>query len=93
MFEQHSSSHSPTAPPDSWPGDAVILDWIDGWHPVREDVLQLLEAYRVSDAGHDIGSFLPLIDEVDTAMRLLQHRVSWLRNYLGRTVEESVEKR
>lgn len=91
MFEQHT--HHPTAPPDAWPGDAIILDWVDAWQPVREDVIRLMEDYRTADAGHDISSFLPLIDEVDAAMRLLQHRVGWLRGYLGHTVEESVEKR
>lgn len=91
MFEQQTHPH--TAPPDTCPGHAVILDWIDAWQPVREDVIRLMDDYKAADAGHDISSFLPLIDEVDAAMRLLQHRVAWLRGYLGHTVEESVDKR
>lgn len=91
MFEQHTPPATP--PPDTWPGDAVILDWLDAWQPVREDVIRLMDDYRAADAGHDISSFLPLLDEVDAAMRLLRHRVAWLRSYLGHTVDESVDRR
>jgi hypothetical protein len=91
MFEQQT--HHSSASPDTWPGDTVILDWIDAWRPVREDVVKLLHDYKGADAGHDISSFLPLIDEVDAAMRLLQHRVTWLRSYLGHCVDESIDRR
>lgn len=92
MFEQRAPSHTPATAPGEWPGETVIMDWIAAWQPVREDVLQLMESYRVADAGHDISRFLPLIDEVDDAIRLLQHRVGWLRSYLGHTVDEPIDR-
>jgi hypothetical protein len=84
MLEQHTPVlSSTTSPRTGWPSDGVILDWIAAWQPAREDVLGLLNAYAEADGGHDISSFTPLIEQLDTAMRLLNHRVDWLRSYLG----------
>ena len=82
MFEQQAPGPPPPAPsPTGWPPDTAIHDWIAGWQPAREDVLGLLNAY--ADEGHDISSFTPLIEQLDAAMRLLHHRVDWLRSSLG----------
>jgi len=83
MFEQHARGQPATTP--DWPSEESILDWIDAWQPVREDVLKLMHTYAAADTGHDIHSFTPLIEQLDSAMRLLHHRVDWLRGYLGRT--------
>lgn len=84
MFEQQAPGSTPPMPTEvSWPDDAVILGWIAAWQPAREDVMGLLAAYAEADGGHDISSFTPLVEQLDSAMRLLQYRVDWLRNYLG----------
>lgn len=83
MFEQQAPGPSPTPSPTAWPSDTLVLDWIAAWQPAREDVLGLLNAYAEADGGHDISSFTPLIEQLDSAMRLLHHRVDWLHSYLG----------
>ncbi len=91
MFEQRLSHRTPAQPPAAWTDEAVILDWIAAWQPVREDVVRLIEQYK-ADSGHDVSRFTPLLDEVDGAIRLLEHRVHWLRCYLGRVAEEPIDK-
>lgn len=84
MFKQQTpGASSPVSSSGNWPPDRVILDWIAGWQLAREDVIGLLNAYAEADGGHDISSFTPLIEQLDTTMRLLNHRVDWLRGYLG----------
>jgi hypothetical protein len=92
MFMQDVGSNLPVPATNESPGERVILDWIAAWQPVREDVIQLMAAYHQADDGHDISSFLPLIDEVDATMRLLHHRVDWLRRYLGHVVEVPIDR-
>jgi hypothetical protein len=77
---------------DTWPADTCILDWIDAWKHVRSDVLQLLADYERADGGHEIGRFLPLLDETDAALRLLKHRVDWLRAHLGHTADTPADR-
>ena len=74
-----------TSVPSAPGAPAVILDWIAAWQPAREDVRGLLNAYAEADGGHDISSFTPLLEQLDSSMRLLSHRVDWLRNYLGQS--------
>lgn len=60
----------------------AILDWIDAWQAVHDELDELLATYAQADAGHDTTSFQPMIEQLDASMRLLRHRVSWLRSYL-----------
>lgn len=83
MLKQPLRVQSPPLASESWSSHTSIIDWIDSWALVREDILQLLAAYQQADGGHDIHAFLPLIDETDTALRLLKYRVDWLRGHLG----------
>jgi tRNA A58 N-methylase Trm61 len=84
MFQQQAvGSPKSTLHPPAWTGDVTILDWIDSWQAVRDELHQLLAAYAEADDGHDITSFQPLIEQVDASMRLLRHRVGWLRSYLA----------
>lgn len=78
-------SHPEPLPPaaGSLPPERYILDWIDSWRLVREDVLRLMAAYERADGGHDIGGFEPLLAEADAALRLLRHRVEWLYAHTG----------
>ena len=86
MLEQRAvgSSENPSENP-TWPGEVAILDWIDSWQAVHDDLNQLLMAYAQADSGHDTSSFQPLIEQINSSMRLLRHRVCWLRNYLTHT--------
>lgn len=94
MFQQHAiGSPQPTLHSPTWTGEVAILDWIDSWQAVRDELSQLLEAYAQADDGHDITSFQPLIDQVDASMRLLRHRVGWLRSYLAHNHSQSHEIR
>jgi hypothetical protein len=60
----------------------AILDWIDAWQAVRNELDELLLTYAQADGGHDTTSFQPMIEQLNASMRLLRHRVSWLRSYL-----------
>lgn len=91
MYEQHNRPARADQAGDEWPAETAVLDWIAAWQPVREDVLGLMAAYREADAGHDISNFLPLVDEVDVALRLLHHRVDWLRRYLGHVEADPID--
>lgn len=83
MFEQHAPDQAAAAPALSWPEDAAIIDWIVAWQAAREDFMRLLSAYAVAGAGHDISSFTPLIEQLDSAVRLLEYRVDWLRSAIS----------
>lgn len=84
MVEQYAQAHpQPARTTGSRSAEGAIFDWIDAWQLVREDVLQLMETYATSATGHDVSSFEPLIEELDASLRLLRHRVGWLRNNLG----------
>lgn len=84
MFEQHAPDQAASAAPTlGWPEDAAIIDWIVAWQPAREDFMRLLSAYAGAGPGHDISSFTPLIEQLDSAVRLLEYRVDWLRSAIG----------
>lgn len=84
MFEQYTRVHPlPARAREARSDEGAVFDWIDAWRLVREDVLQLMDTYAKSDTGHDVSSFEPLIEELDASLRLLRHRVGWLRNNLG----------
>ena len=86
MLEQRAVG-SPEPPPENptWPGEVAILDRIDSWQAVNDDQNQHHMANAQADAGHDVSSFEPLIEQINSSMRLLRHRVCWLRNYLTHT--------
>lgn len=56
--------------------------WIETWPLAREELIGLLEAYARTAEGHDISSFLAMLDDMDAAVRLLEHRAAWLRERL-----------
>lgn len=93
MLKQHLRVQPPPLPADGWTAHSSVLDWIDSWALVREDILQLMAAYQQADGGHDVSPFLSLIDETDSSLRLLKHRVDWLRGHLGHPDAELLDER
>jgi hypothetical protein len=84
MFQQHTvDASSSNDPPVVVTNTGAVLDWIDAWPVVRSEIDDLLGAYAQADGGHDTTSFQPMIEQLDASMRLLRHRVSWLRSYLA----------
>lgn len=61
----------------------TIQAWIADWKTVRHGVERLLEDTVGAAPGHDVGPFLTLLDEIDSSIRLLNHRVIWLTNQLS----------
>jgi hypothetical protein len=82
MLEQHLLPPVADGAPTS--ADlATIHAWITDWKTVRHGVERLLDDAVGSSTGHDVGPFLTLLDEIDSSIRLLNHRVSWLTNQLS----------
>lgn len=86
MFKQQIVNQSSSPPASSWQEESPILDWISTWQPVREDIIHLMQSYAETGSGHDLSSFSPMVDEIDTVMRLLRYRVEWLQNHLNQAV-------
>jgi hypothetical protein len=82
MFQHTVGGSSSIAPFPVESNTEAILDWIDAWQAVHSELDDLLAAYAQADGGHDTTSFQPMIEQLDDSMRLLRHRVSWLRSYL-----------
>lgn len=66
---------------------AEITAWIENWPYIREDTVALIDAYSEQCADGAPASFALLIEEIDRAMRLLEHRVRWLDEHLAREAE------
>lgn len=59
-----------------------ILAWVEAWQPVRREVMELIDAYVRQNSRSDMHLFEFMIEEIDTSLRLLRHRVDWLQNKL-----------
>lgn len=92
MFKREAYAEPPPEKIAPWPQDNCMLDWLDSWEYVREDITRLLGEYQRADGGHDISSFLCQVDEADAALRLLKHRVVWLRTHLGRATPTPLDQ-
>lgn len=69
---------------------AVELDnWAKAWPQLREDVTALAANYAEKHGMSDSSRVTLLVDELDSVLRLLIHRVTWMQEH---NVELALER-
>jgi hypothetical protein len=60
-----------------------IDGWIDAWPGVRSEVVAMVEEYVRRNPSFEQHMVDWLLEELDGSMRILRHRVNWLRDNLN----------
>ena len=62
-----------------------IDGWIDAWPNVRSEVAAMVEEYVRRNPSFEQHMVDWLLEELDGSLRILSHRVTWLRDNLAQT--------